>query len=86
MIESEINGMYLDVFISVFFLFFILESSGSFKAQILTPVDSEQRGAQLSICVIGVDARQLFNELERLGVCVSFSLFRIINYFCLLFF
>jgi len=73
MIESEINSMSLDIFyIYFYFLFFFLESSGSFKAQILTPVDPEQRGAQLSFCIIGVDARQLFNELERLGVCVSF--------------
>jgi len=67
LVESEINS---------------LETASHFKIQILTPTDPEQRGAQLSLRVIGVDARQLFDELERLGVCVSFIfIFRIINYF-----
>jgi kynureninase len=51
----------------------VLESSNDFKIQILTPIDPEQRGSQLSLRIIGVDAQQLFSELEQLGVCVSSS-------------
>ncbi len=57
LVETEINSS---------------ESSSDFKIEILTPIDPEQRGAQLSLRIIGVDARQLFNELEQVGVCVSF--------------
>jgi len=48
-----------------------LESQNNFQVQILTPTDPEQRGAQLSFRIIGIDARQLFNELEQLGVCLD---------------
>ena len=53
---------------------FILESSTDFEIEILTPTDPEQRGAQLSFRIIGVDAEKVFTELEKLGVCVSFRL------------
>ncbi|CAF0746055.1 unnamed protein product [Rotaria sordida] len=46
-------------------------SSTHFKIDILTPTDPEQRGAQLSFRIIGVDVRQLFTELERSGVCLD---------------
>ncbi|CAF0777967.1 unnamed protein product [Rotaria sp. Silwood1] len=49
----------------------LTESSSSYKINTLTPTDPEQRGAQLSFRIIGVDARKLFNELEHLGVCLD---------------
>ncbi|CAF4088260.1 unnamed protein product [Rotaria sp. Silwood2] len=49
----------------------INQPSNYFKIHVLTPNDPEQRGAQLSFRIIGVDARQLFNELERSGVCLD---------------
>ena len=48
-----------------------LETSSYFKVRILTPDDPEQRGAQLSFRIIDVNARQMFESLEKLGVCVS---------------
>lgn len=72
LIESEINNR---------------KTASQFNIQFLTPTDPEQRGAQLSIRIIGVNSEKLFNELEQLGVCVSFIfIFRIINEFCSLFF
>lgn len=79
MIENEINSTYF----LMLFLFsctnswnfdFSSASSGKFKAHILTPTDPEQRGAQISFRVIGMDARELFDELEQFGVCVSLLL------------
>ncbi|UJR33886.1 hypothetical protein I4U23_021307 [Adineta vaga] len=49
----------------------INQSSSKYKIKFMTPLDPEQRGALLSLRIIGVDARQLFNELERQGVCLD---------------
>ncbi|CAF5165223.1 unnamed protein product [Rotaria magnacalcarata] len=51
---------------------FLSEAASKFKIDILTPKDPKQRGAQLSLRIIGADARQIFNELERLGVCLDY--------------
>lgn len=72
LIETEINNQ---------------DPASHFKIQFLTPTDPEQRGAQLSLRVVDVCARQLFNELEALGVCVSFIFLYRINdsfHFCLI--
>ncbi|CAF0728622.1 unnamed protein product [Adineta steineri] len=47
----------------------INQSSNNLKIQFITPSDPEQRGAQLSLRISGVDGKKLFNELERSGVC-----------------
>ncbi len=67
------------------FLYFVSESSNNLQIQFLTLCDPEQRGAQLSLRIVGADARQLATELEKLGVCVSFIFsFRIITSFYIL--
>lgn len=49
----------------------VVEAKTKYEIQFLTPSDPEQRGAQLSLRIVGTDPRKLFDELERLGVCVS---------------
>ncbi|CAF0891671.1 unnamed protein product [Adineta steineri] len=48
-----------------------VKSSSNIKIQILTPDDPEQRGAQLSLRIINVNAREVFDELTRLGVVLD---------------
>ncbi|CAF4490258.1 unnamed protein product [Rotaria socialis] len=49
----------------------INQATSKFQINILTPKDPKQRGAQLSLRIVGADARQIFDELERLGVCLD---------------
>ena len=51
------------------------ESSLRFKIQVLTPTDPEERGAQLSLRIIDADAREIFDGLEKSGVCVSTAMY-----------
>ena len=51
------------------------ESSLRFKIQVLTPTDAEERGAQLSLRIIGADASEIFDSLEKSGVCVSTAMY-----------
>lgn len=50
-----------------------LEKPGCFTIKILTPADPEQRGAQLSLQIIGIEGIKIFEELQQMGVCVMFS-------------
>jgi len=56
LVETEINSS---------------NNTNNLRIKILTPKDPEQRGAQLSFRVIGVDGTQLFEQLEQLGVCLD---------------
>jgi len=47
------------------------QSPSHFKVQILTPSDPEQRGAQISFRIIDVNAREIFELLEKSGVCLD---------------
>lgn len=64
-------SIFFGLYRHVIFYCTVSETSDHFKIEILTPVDPEQRGAQLSLRIVGVEAVQLFRELEALGVCVS---------------
>lgn len=65
---------------------FLSEVSNEYQLDLLTPTDPDQRGAQLSFRIIGVDIQKLFSELEKLGVCVSLLLLLLpstVSYFLL---
>jgi hypothetical protein len=49
----------------------LLDSQLSSQVQILTPRDPEQRGAQISIRVPGMDAKELQKQLAQRGVIVD---------------
>ncbi|CAF1215889.1 unnamed protein product [Adineta ricciae] len=49
----------------------INQPSSKYQIKFLTPSDPEQRGAQLSLHIVGADAKQIFNELERCGVSLD---------------
>jgi selenocysteine lyase/cysteine desulfurase len=51
---------------------FLSESSDKIQAQILTPDDPDQRGAQLSFRILNADPKQVLTELGQLGVVVCF--------------
>ena len=71
LVENEFNSKYFRVFALKHLLNFLSESSDEFQIETLTPTDPDQRGAQLSFRIIGIDVQKLFSELEKLGVSVS---------------
>jgi kynureninase len=51
-----------------------MQVNKNFKFQILTPIDPEQRGAQLSL-QFSKNVKDVHESLEKLGIVVGFNFF-----------
>jgi kynureninase len=52
-----------------------------YEFNLLTPLNPEERGAQLSFRPYGVTAQQIHDELEKVGIVVSTKKTLVIHFF-----